>query len=164
MNKEVSVKVKTPVGMTESKSVGPSVTQGTIEAVLMSSNNLDVGVEEAFADETKEVKYKDITLNPTIYMDDLTRMAETVESAQYGNNRMEEMVNRKRLSFNVDKSCYVVMGSTKERNKLRKDILKKPLTLTGEKMKEEKFFKFLGDFIGVDERESGHYTVIKRFD
>ena len=56
MNKEVSVKVKTPVGMTESKSVGPSVTQGTIEAVLMSSNNLDVGVEEAFADETKEVK------------------------------------------------------------------------------------------------------------
>ena len=50
MNESVNIKVKTPLGTSESKKTGPTVTQGGIEAALVSSNNIDVGVEETFID------------------------------------------------------------------------------------------------------------------
>ena len=41
-------------------------------------------------------------------MDDSNRFAENRESARYGNNRMEEMVLRKLLSLNLDKTCFLL--------------------------------------------------------
>ena len=94
MNENVRIKVKTPVGTTEAKNAGPTVAQGSVDAAVIISNSLDVGVEETFTDMEKEIQYIDLPLAPEIYMDDLFRMAETIENAQYGNDKMLEMINK----------------------------------------------------------------------
>ena len=71
MNKNVKVKVKTPVGTTESKEVDPLVSQGSVEAAVISGNSIGKGIESTFTDETKEVKYAEkLMLAPCTYMDD----------------------------------------------------------------------------------------------
>ena len=116
MNRNVSIKVKTPVGMTESKEVDPLVSQESVEAALLSGNSIGKGIERTFTDETKEVKYTDeLTLAPITYMDDIARLAEDKESAQYANDKLEDMLNSKGLSFNLDKSNFLSMGNKKSR-------------------------------------------------
>ena len=94
-------------------------------------------------------------------MDDVIRLAEDVESAQYGNDRMEDMVNRKVLEFNLEKSNYVIIGNKKARKTLRDKLEKNPLTLCGREMKESQSIKFLGDFLNFNLKESVHETVKK---
>ena len=64
MNKDTRIKVKTPVGVTKTKEVGPTVTQGSVDAALVSASSLDKGVDKEFNSETNEesieVKYKDL--------------------------------------------------------------------------------------------------------
>ena len=52
-------------------------------------------------------------------MDDIFRAAENRDSAQFANNAMEEMVEKKLLSFNNDKSCYTIVGNKASRDKLK---------------------------------------------
>ena len=114
MNENVNIKVKTPVGLTESEETGPIVSQGTVPAAIISSSNIAVGVEEAFKESDKEILYHDIPINALSYMDDIFRMADNANKAQFGNDRMEEMINMK---FNVDKSSYVIIGNKKGKEK-----------------------------------------------
>ena len=115
MNENVKIKVKTPVGMTETAEIGPIVSQGTVPAAIISSSNIAVGVEESFKETDKELLFHDMFLKPLSYMDDLFRMAENVEKAQYGNEVMEEMINKKVLEFNISKSSFVVIGNKRAR-------------------------------------------------
>ena len=78
MNQKVRIKVKTPLGTSETEESGPTVTQGGVEAAIVSSNNVDVGMEEVFNDEEKEIKYKEITVKGLSYMDDIMRMSESI--------------------------------------------------------------------------------------
>ena len=126
MNEKVKIKVKTPLGTSETEESGPTVTQGGVEAGIVSSNNVDVGMEEAFNDEDKEIRYKELTVKGLSYMDDIMCMSENLENAEYGNRKMEECIGRKNLSFNLDKSNYVIVGSNKERKKLNKKLREKP--------------------------------------
>ena len=122
MNEKVKIEVKTPVGTSDSAEVKEIVSQGSPEAALISSANVSAGVDEAFANSDKEIKYHDINLNPQSYMDDVIRMAENRNNAQYGNDKMEEMVKKKVLQFNLDKSNYMIVGSKKGREKLNHKI------------------------------------------
>ena len=96
------IKIKTPVGTSESEETGPTVTQGGVDAALVSANNVDVGVCETFTDELKEIEYENVRLNGLRYMDDILRMAREVKNAQEANDAMEEMMGRKNLQFNLD--------------------------------------------------------------
>ena len=100
MNSSSRIKVKTSVGVTQSAVTDPLVAQGTVEAGVISSNNIDKGVNVAFVDSDCEVKYVDLPLAPTIFMDDIGKMAESIKAAQEGNTRMEDMIESKCLSFN----------------------------------------------------------------
>lgn len=57
MNKEIKIRVKTAVGMTEEVEVGDTVGQGTIEGALLSAVNIDCGVRDALKNSTKEISY-----------------------------------------------------------------------------------------------------------
>ena len=46
MNKNTVIKVKTPVGLSEEKSTGEGVAQGSLEAALVSAVNLDNGTND----------------------------------------------------------------------------------------------------------------------
>ena len=53
---------------------------------MISSNNIDVGLKEAFVEEDKEIKYKELVIKALSYMDDIFRLSENRENAQFGND------------------------------------------------------------------------------
>merc|ERR1711954_581542 len=57
MNKSVRIKIKTPVGVTDSEEVLDVVSQGTIESGIISSVNIGKGIDVAFRDSDSEVYY-----------------------------------------------------------------------------------------------------------
>ena len=120
MNKNIRIKVKTPVGVTDPKDTGTAVGQGTVDGAVLSSNNSDKGLEEAFNDPTKELKYEDTILGPIIFMDDIFRMAGNREMAQYANEKMEEFIGPKLLKINLQKSGFLIFGNKKKQKVFRK--------------------------------------------
>ena len=82
--------------------------------------------------------------------------------AQLGNEVMEELIGKKGLEFNYDKSMYLIMGNKKVRKKMNEDIEKSPMKLGNQTMKEAKAIKLLGDLISINLEESVHQTVMKR--
>ena len=162
MNKNTRVKINTPVGVSQSADTGPIITQGGVEAGLLSSVSIDNGTNVTFAASDCEVNYFDIKLAPLKYQDDIFRMAETVASAQFSNDVLEDLFEKKSLSFNLSKSQFLIMGNRKTRKKLKSELEKKPLTLCGQEMEEAKALKYLGDYVSFDLTDSVHQTVLKR--
>merc|ERR1711954_52682 len=101
MNKKVEIRVKMLLGITDSKQIGPTVTQGRVESGVISSNNVDVGLKEAFVEEDREIKYKELVVNALSYMDDIFRMAENKDNAQFGNDVIFSLLNQKNLELNI---------------------------------------------------------------
>ena len=162
MNKNVRIKVKTPVGITETEDTGPVASQGSVDAAVISSVSLGNGVSKAFEDSTYEIAYGNIEMSAQIFVDDVFRMGENVESAQYANNVMEELVGKKSLKLNFDKSSYVIMGNKKCKRIMSSQLKKTPLMLNNKEMQEEKMIKYLGDFLASNLEKSVHNTVVKR--
>ena len=90
MNKNIKVKVKTPVGVTPLKSTGLGMAQGSVDAAVMSSNAVEKGVDEALNDVEGIISYEDIPIPSQIWMDDILKMSETAEDAQLANDAIEE--------------------------------------------------------------------------
>ena len=65
-------------------------------------------------------------------------MSDNVKAAQYGNKLMEDHYEQKRLSFNLSKSQFLVMGNKSARRKVRRKLEENPLTLCGEVLLETK--------------------------
>ena len=162
MNKNSKIKVKTPLGLTETKETGPLVAQGSVDGAVLSSNNSGKGINEEFNEPMKEIEYEKLVLGPIIFMDDIFRMAGNRDNAQYANNKMEDFVEKKLLKLNFLKSGFLIVGNKKDRRKLNQQIEDKPLELCGQKMLEVKVIKFLGDYIAANNQESVHQTVLKR--
>ena len=146
MNKNVNIKVKTPFGITESKPRGPIVTQGGVESAVISSNNVDEGLKEAFEVEEKELKYEELIVKALSYMDDIFRMSENIENAQYGNDAIHHMINKKNLELNYDKSVYTIMGNKKAVSKMKQKLKESPLMIGEVVMKETSEVKYLWGF------------------
>ena len=97
--------------------------------------NLDVGVTEAFSESCHELYYDgEMRLNPLLYQDDSLRMATSVTSAQFGNNTMESVMNRKLLTIN-DKSSYLVFGKISQIRTIQDALKRKPLSIKGKKLR-----------------------------
>ena len=102
MNKDTEISVKTPVGPSKSTVVSEGLGQGTNESAIISAANLSGGVTEQFANSNTEVSYTDrLMLGPWMYIDDVARLDESLEAAQDGNDRMQEMAERKLLDFSA---------------------------------------------------------------
>ena len=75
---------------------------------------------------------------------------------------MEDLLERKLLTLNLQKSSFLIMGNKKQRKEFQNQLANTPLMLYGEKMQEVKVLKYLGDFLSFDLGESIHQTVVKR--
>ena len=147
MNCDNQVKVLTSVGMTGIRATGENVGQGTVGGAILSSLNLDVGVTDGFSESDHEIYYGGkIRLNPLLYQDDSLRMATSVSSAQYGNNIMESVMNRKLLTIN-DKSSYLVCGKHDQIRTIQDALARNPLSIKGEEIKRKSNEKYLGEII-----------------
>ena len=102
-------------------------------------------------------------MGPVLFQDDVARLAGDLESAQVGNDRMESVAETKLLDYNLQKSCYVVIGKKKERLEIEKKSKVKPLLLCEKPMNQEKSVKYLGDWISQEGlSESVSITVKNR--
>ena len=110
----------------------------------------------------KPVKYVDLPVPHTIYMDDINALSEDVKAAQLKMNKIEDMLESKLLDANLDKTSYTILGDRKAAKKLECDSKKEPLTLYGKKVTEVSMFKFLGDFISNSLEDSIYQTVKRR--
>ena len=162
LNKNTKIKINTPVGLSQSAETGPIITQGGVESGILSSVSIDNGTNVTFANSDCEVIYHGLKLAPLDYQDDIMRMAETVSSAQYSNNLMEDLFSQKSLSFNLTKSQFLIMGNKQARKKLNSELVNNPLKLCGDSMKEAKVLKYLGENLSFDLKDSVHQTVLKR--
>ena len=163
LNKNTRFSVLTPVGMTEERSRGEGLGQGTGEGALISAVSLDGGVRSYFNNNEMEASYGDVKMAPVLFQDDVARLAENVDTAQWGNDCMEVLAETKLLDYNLEKSCYVVMGSKKARSEVNKKLDEKPLLLCGKPMQRERQGKYLGDWLSEDDlNASAAVTVNKR--
>ena len=137
MNCDNRVKVLTSAGMTDSRSTGENVGQGTMGGAILSSLNLDVGVSEGFSESSHEVLYGGILrLNPLLYQDDALRMTTSAKSAQLGNGIMESLMKRKLLNIN-DKSSYLLFGKQSQIQSIKEALSNSPLSIKGEVIKQK---------------------------
>ena len=64
----------------------------------------------------------------------------------------------------MDKSCYIIVGSGKSTEMLKNEILKNPLVLCGNNMKEKSSDKYLDDILSCRGLASlAHETIMDRY-
>ena len=76
---------------------------------------------------------------------------------------MEALAETKLLNYNLEKSCFIVIGSKKTRKELEEQLQQSPIHLCGDKMKQEEKAKYLGDWLSCfGLADSVSATVMKR--
>ena len=88
----------------------------------MSQANLDDGLKEYFGDSEAEIKYGNIKVQPLAYQDDIMRGSKSVLDAQVGNIKLAAMLRNKGLDAHPDKTCYIVCGTKKYKQKVAQDL------------------------------------------
>ena len=184
LNKKARIKVRTPVGISDSCETNPLVSQGSSEGAIMSAVNLDNGISDYFHDkeerkesneeedkeerkeikdtEINKVKYDSVEINPMLFQDDIANVSESIEDAQIANNKIEDLLETKLLSLNVDKSSFLIIGSKKAKTCMKEKLKETPLTLGKTIMREAKEEKYLGIWVAGSVVESATATVNHR--
>ena len=75
MNESTMIRVSTPVGVTGEACTGETLGQETVEGAILSAVSIGEGVDQYFKDSTYEVWYEDMRLQPSVFQDDVNRMA-----------------------------------------------------------------------------------------
>ena len=102
--------------MSKSTELGKNITQGSVGGALVSTVNLDFTVNNHFRDSNYEISYSDIRLLPLIFQEFISRLSSSPADAQAGNIYIEACMESKLLELNLDKSCFIVLGSKKTVN------------------------------------------------
>ena len=147
LNKENKIQIKTSVGITESFTVGPTVSQGSIGGGLISTINLDFSINRFFFNSSNEIFFHDIRMQPLIYQDALGRFSSSRLDAQAGNEKIEACMETKLLDLHPDKSCYIIIGNKEITEELTSELQSYPLTLYGKNMVNKDCERYLGDII-----------------
>ena len=139
-----------PGGVTETSSVGDCIGQGTAGAALVSQVNLDLGLMDYFKDSNEEISYGGVRLQPMAYQDDIMRSSKDVLSTQVGNTKLAVMFEENGLEAHPDKTCFIVCGSRRFKEKVEHDLKRNPLMF-------DSFLSSKKSVIGIWDR---CYTVV----
>ena len=163
LNKDTVIRVRTAVGETKEAETGENIGQGTLEGAIISAASIDYTVDSFFRYSMDEISYGSVKLQPMLFQDDISRLSTTVQGAQAGNVRMENVMESKLLDFNLDKSCAILMGAKGVKDEMENELKDNPLTLCGQTMKCLPMEKYLGDMIcSSGLAGSVHATVVRR--
>ena len=134
--------------MSEFGNVGTVVGQGTMGGSLISQAVLSDGVSEHFTPGgPDEVEYGTVPLAPFMYMDDLIHGVPGIAQARQSNSKVDKIMKERCWSLNREKTVYLIIGSSKQKQALRKQLEVEPL-LCGEFITEEKEHeKWLGQYL-----------------
>ena len=98
---------------------------------MISAANIDYSMNRFFSVSKDGLSYGGIKLQPLIFQDDISQTTTSVWAAQTGNNTIEAAMETKLLDFNLDKSCYLLLGSNVNKEKIENELKVNPLTLCG---------------------------------
>ena len=148
LNENTRIRVRTGVGMTDYVEVGAIVGQGTIGGTLVSQGVIDERISDNFTPGGgDELTFGSVPMAPFIFMDDIIHGAETIEDARRANIRINRTVMQLNLTLNRDKTVCMVLGSSKQRMKLKKELLDKPLICGDFETHLKDKFKWLGQIL-----------------
>ena len=162
LNKNTRISVLTPVGVSEECDTGETVGQGTLEGAVISAVSLDKGVEDYFGGSEDEVCYAGLRLQPLLFQDDISRLANDPASLQAGNDRLEVMAETKLLDLNLEKSGYMIVGKNKASQQIIEQLLSNPVTLCGKPMNCVSEAKLLGDWLSEKGLSECVATTVKK--
>ena len=143
LNENTKISVKTSVGESDRAPIFDSVGQGSFGAALVSSLNIGCAIEELFKEDST-ANIGQLQLACIILQDDIMEMCSNVEQARNGYQKIDEMLKKKLLRANYDKSKYLVMGRGKKKNTILEELEETPI-----KMGEEVHAKGYKDNISI---------------
>ena len=110
LNKNTVLRFITGSGHSEWAEAGELIGQGTGGGALVSSINLDKGMEEFFEGSGEEINYGEVRLQPLMFQDDVVRLTDSVHAARAGNTRIMNVVKLKQLEMHPEKTGIIVWG------------------------------------------------------
>ena len=163
LNEATEIAVKTAAGVTETAVVGDCIGQGTAGAALVSQVNLDQGLMEYFEDSKDETSYGGVRLQPLAYQDDIMRSSKDVLGTQVGNIKLAAMLEEKGLEAHPDKTCFIVCGGSKFKEKVECDLQRNPLMFGQFQVRQREYDRYLGQTLHSGGLESSaEATVMER--
>ena len=129
------------VGETRSKKVKNSLGQGTFGAALALVSTLNIGcaIEDTFIGRPS-TSIGFVNLNSLFLQDD-------VNKARIWCIKIDEILKRKQLSVNYDKSKYLIIGSEKYRKEVLNEVKDSPMMMGNVEIGHSEKEKYLGDYI-----------------
>ena len=109
LNNRTRISIITPVGETDNATIMNGIGQGSFAAALGSSINIGSAVHEITKDEAT-AKIGDMSLNCSIFQDDIAKMIESLENARKGAKDIGMLLESKQLRANSSKSKFVIIG------------------------------------------------------
>ena len=161
LNEGTEISVKTAGGMSETAQVGDCIGQGTAGAALVSQVNLDKGLEQYFGDGGEDLAYGNVIICPLAYQDDIMKGSNNVVEAQAGNIKLSAMLEDKGLDAHPDKTCFIVCGSKRFRDKTEKDLKANPLMFSSFPVKQKVSDKYLGQVLHSDGVEASATATVQ---
>ena len=151
LNQDTRIQVRTGVGMSEYTDVGAVVGQGTIGGALGSQVVLDEGISGQFAPGGgDELNYGGVPMAPLMFQDDLLHYTEGVEEARIASRKFDIVLKQLNLRLHEDKTVCIVMGSTKQKQKIKTELQKQPLMCGSIDTKLKDKVKWLGQILSTN--------------
>jgi hypothetical protein len=145
LNQNTRIRVKTGVGMSDYAEVGAVVGQGTMGGAVVSQAVLDEAISEEFVPgEQHEANYGQVGMQPCMFQDDLIHAAVGTEGAREAGHKVNTAVKKRGLKLNEDKSIYIIMGTKKQKEKLKEELRSNPLMCGTTVMNPKEKDKWLG--------------------
>ena len=109
---------------------------------------------EYFGDSEHEKAYGNIRIQPLAYQDDILRGSKNLLEAQVGNIKLAAMLRDKGLDAHPDKTCFIVCGTKKFKQKVSQDLETNVLRFGDFQVKQKVSDKYLGQVLhegGLDQ-------------
>ena len=119
--------VATPARTTQSKEAHDLVPQGYGGASRASALDIGLGLDKHFAGSTDEVLYGRVKCHPQAFQDDIARLAETINSTNYGNVKISNMLELKGLECHPTKTTFTTIGTKKYRKDIEEKLKTTPI-------------------------------------
>jgi hypothetical protein len=105
--------------------------------------------------------YGNVIIRPLAYQDDIMKESKNVMDAQAGNIKLAAMLEDKGLDAHPDKTCFIVCGSKRFRDKTEKDLKANPLMFSSFPVKQKVSDKYLGQVLHYDGVEASAKATVQ---
>ena len=161
LNENTEISVKTSVGESATATIPNTIGQGSVGAALVSSLNIGDAMAEVFKN-IATTSIGTLGLNTLVFQDDISKMNDHLGQAREACTKIDNMLKRKQLSVNYDKSKFLIIGNSKYKKKVLKNIKKDPMIMGGQEIHHSSVEKYLGDLIHEKGCEQSIKETVKK--